>query len=346
MKNIFEVALNEIKQTNKLSLPIRKKIWLSYGAVDHSDDMPPKISKGLIKRVQLAEKCAETLIPEWKKLKGSDETPQVILASINKYLKGEMVLEQVEDIVDVFRNQILDETRDSQDVLLYNMGMAICYVADILFTDDQLLYQDEYPDASDDDLDWEMWDASYYTYLVQMEISDDTKSENRKSAEYWLWYVKEAAAIGGVNLGEVNIFKEDRTSQIKEEALYLEKEVTLPNFVKALDATLDFDGFEKSDDEIRIKVIIGPNGGRCHKCNTFSNSYLKYHTASMELPKIKNRKLRISMRSNIFICCNEKCNVEKFQIKPLSMRETLNNYKKYISDSKRKEQLCEFLGIE
>lgn len=349
MKNIFEKALEEIKETKELSLPTRKQIWLSYGSVDHHEaHIPPSITEGLIKRITLARKCVEAVLDEWRKSQAGDERPELILNKVTGYLDNKVTLAEVDEIVGKFRDELINLINNNPDNTIYCVGLAACYVADMLFNDDPLLFQDEYPECTDEELDPDMWDASYYSYWVYINQDEraNTASRKKSSVKFWIEYLKEAVQLAGLRVDNFDV--SDKILQ-DEEPSYVDvscEEVTLESFVKKINEDLEYDSIEANDDIIRIIVYQCTKGARCDKCGEFSTQLKSYYGAKMNLPPIDGKEIVLVSKNAMYYCDNKNCKIKFFAARSITMQEEIANYKQFISNPIRREKLCKLLDIE
>lgn len=351
MMNLFEDAMKEIDETGVLSLPTRKKIWLSYGEVDHDErNLPPKLTEGLKKRVQLGKRCMEKIFIEWEKYNAKDQRPQAILYKINEYLEQKATLDEIDKIVRPFKNDVLENINSNPNAFFYLVGMILGYIAEMLHCDDPLLFQDEYPESQDEDLDFEMWDASYYAYLLYINRDDNRDIDIKiKGMEFWIWYINEATKIAGIEALNYKVDLEKKAAEYHQKFESDIEKVSLEQFVKKLSADFDYETLTHSEKGIEIKVLQFKEGACCSKCGQYSNQLKTRYSVRKKMTPIqvngKEVEFSIVIRNGIFICNNEQCKLKSFPAKSGPIKEIDDNYNRYIADEERRKKLYALLGV-
>jgi hypothetical protein len=192
MNEVFEMANNEIDKNGVLNLPIRKKIWKSFGSIVEVG-MVKEITEGVRKRVVLAEACVKKMLYLWDEVTNYDSRPSELLKMVNDFMNGICSREVLEDKMKLFINQLEVEAYESKYEKVSLIGFATVYVANIALYD-ELLFTNSDDDDLDDDLDSFTWDTSY---LISLVYSDNMDEDMRKGhqKEFWEWYLNEAKKL-------------------------------------------------------------------------------------------------------------------------------------------------------
>ena len=176
---MVEQAREELQSTGSLSLPTRKKLWLALGEVKKNADYAER-TVGLQKRVKLATECVKRVLNIWDAGIGEDMSLVPLLSAVDKYLTGKISVEQLEQILNHYRQIVEEVSYSAEDERCGVVGLAACYVANIAQYDEVLFEVTDSEDL-DEELDSFTWDTSY---LISLLYSEEER------AEYWSWYLQ------------------------------------------------------------------------------------------------------------------------------------------------------------
>lgn len=193
--DVITEARRQVFLTGRLDFPDRQKLWRALGEAEYDEEGDAIRTKGLIRRVKLAQACVKRLLPIWNEYRKGDRRPFYILKLIDSYLKDEIT-----------RNRLHKEIFEGS---MYNFGICVQSISQsvgkdyievgkiaihaviIALHDDKNLYIER---TDNDPLDLlEESDIAYYTYfLYNLYIQYDEKTSRiEKEKEYWLWYINE-----------------------------------------------------------------------------------------------------------------------------------------------------------
>ena len=353
MTALFESAIKEVMDTGILSLPTRKKIWLSMGEIDfESEKHTTNLNEGCKKRIELAKGCVKKVLPEWDKIRPEDDRPKKILKLVDNCLKGKVSLSEIELQTKSFSDEMQIMIDNNPSEIAYEVSMAAIYVSYFLFHDDPLLQEDDDIECLDNELDPDMWDSSYEAYRVYIN-TDEVENEEMKKVkgiEFWLWYIEQAGKIS--KFKDINTYIKPFRKKVKELLIEsqinkkeIPKEVTLENFVKYMDDNYQYDNLEYIENDVRIMACAIRESVNCIYCNTPSSRVKFTYNTKMEIPFLseKNRKVYLIQTNRKFFCDNSKCDEETFGEKTKLLEVVLANCKRYLSDPKRKSEIEKLL---
>lgn len=335
MKDIFNKAIKEVREEQSLSLTTRKKIWETLG----DRELNLSLKGGTVKRVKLALETVKKVVPEWEKAYPQDKRPHILLEMIQAHLDKRGKREEIEEYSKIFLNDLitLRDTECNQAAVC--VGIAVCYVADILLADEPLMYEEELRNCiSDEELDPDTWDYSYFAYLVYG--AGDTVKEQ----EFWYWYVEKAASL----IDEDVLFSEKKGFASNGDFPTVE---TLDDFVKIINEDFEYISHElevcKNVEQLNINVYKCKNGAKCSTCGTFSSRLRKFYKSKGKYGNLSKRyPIVITVSNGIFYCDNENCNEEFFPAESKDIRKSIDSLKKYLSKEENIKKVYELLKIE
>lgn len=193
--NIYNYALAQLKKdkNGELILPIRKRIWLSFGEIKKSGDRV-LITSGMVNRIHLAQTCVEKNMYLWNNEFGKKNELTELLDCINFYIDKKKTFGELESMRNICNASFWNLAYNPKYEIISLIGLAGIYVSNIALYDD-LLLQETKEEELDDLLDPFSWDASYLSSLVYA-AKDNGELIKDKRIEFWKWYLEMAKMIG------------------------------------------------------------------------------------------------------------------------------------------------------
>jgi Immunity protein Imm5 len=175
----------EQRDDGRLPLPQRRRVREAFGPWQPLD--APHAPPGLRRRVELARLAAERVLPVWYAEAESDHGPEQMLALAERRLNREISEAEADDLADRFRvyaDGLAYRKQISQRALA--AGEAARLVLAAVDLDD---YAEHPPDAEDEDIDPDNWEAAYVAAIAAAGYPDEDVEARR---EFWRWYLDEA----------------------------------------------------------------------------------------------------------------------------------------------------------
>ncbi len=176
MKERLHRLKQVIDDTGYLDLPARRGLWSELGEIERKGPYAV-VTKGLIRRVEIAKKCvkhgdAESINTDVLEIDS-------LFEKVDDYLQQKISVTDMEKVYFNFCELIEKVGFEGDDDRIGLIGMAACHVAHIAVYDESLLYTlDE--DTLDEDLDSFTWDTSY---LISLLFENNSK-------DFWKWYLE------------------------------------------------------------------------------------------------------------------------------------------------------------
>ncbi|WP_252250538.1 Imm5 family immunity protein [Clostridium sp. ZBS13] len=197
LSDILKIAEESLKlnENGELILPIRKKIWKSFGESKLVDNVKVEVSVGLQRRVELALLCADKVLDIWTNNVKNDDRPERLLEKAKEYIDGKCDIRCIDEILGDFYTDLENMMTEETELINY-VGSVILRISALVSYDEALIkgaHEEALEEDLDDDLDSYDWDASYYTALAYAGGAKwQEKSSSEKRREFWMWYIKEA----------------------------------------------------------------------------------------------------------------------------------------------------------
>lgn len=163
----------------------------------------------------------------------------------------------------------------------------------------------------------------------------DEITRKRRQAEFWVWYIKEAARLCDDPIKE----------RIKVESFIPDPPMpaikNAQDFVRAISSELDYIKHEKMDEEKKLVIHVckHKNGEVCPKCSMFSDHIRMSLPVRDELRKFKGWKVELKNRLDFYYCDNESCSEEYFPARiQVGLTEKRSNFL-YITKQKENEKI-------
>lgn len=81
--DVITEARRQVFLTGRLDFPDRQKLWRALGEAEYDEEGDAIRTKGLIRRVKLAQACVKRLLPIWNEYRKGDRRPFYILKLID-----------------------------------------------------------------------------------------------------------------------------------------------------------------------------------------------------------------------------------------------------------------------
>jgi Immunity protein Imm5 len=175
----------EARDDGRLPLPQRRRLRETFGPWEPLD--APAAPPGLRRRVELARRAAEHVLPVWYAEAPGDHGPEQMLELAERRLNRDISEAQADDLADQFRvhaDALAYRKEISQRALAAGEAARLVLVATDL--DDFAEYP---PDADDGDIDPDNWEAAYVAAVAAAGYPDEDVNARR---DFWRWYLDEA----------------------------------------------------------------------------------------------------------------------------------------------------------
>ena len=199
--------------------------------------------------------------------------------------------------------------------------------------DDASLEEDVGVPSENGELEVDEYDTSYCASLMwkYQDMEADEITRKRRQAEFWVWYIKEAARLCDDPIKE----------RIKVESFIPDTPIleikNAQDFVRAINSELDYIKHEKMNDKIILRIYT-----RRHKkgltypaCGRHSEHIKISSEAVSKLGKFKEWAVELRTEIHLYYCDNQDCPEKSF---PDRTEVGLNEEKPtfYISQIKRR----------
>jgi len=178
-------AVLEERDDGRLPLPQRRRVREAFGPWEPLDAAHPP--PGLRRRVELARRAAERVLPVWYAEAAGDHGPEQMLELAERRLNREITEPEADDLADRFRahaENLAYRKEISQRALAAGEAARLVVVAADI--DD---YGEHPPHADDDDLDPDDWEAAYVAAIAAAGYPEEDVAARR---DFWRWYLEEA----------------------------------------------------------------------------------------------------------------------------------------------------------
>jgi hypothetical protein len=177
-----------------LILPLRKKLWLSFGPVDKQASLAGQRTAAHSQRTELALVTCRKVLPIWEQYLGGSDIAGKAISLAEDSRRGTCDWDHVADRLNTLYGGL--ENTDGLDDHQLNavpVGYACCDTAYVAAIDGDY---EEGPDELDDDLD--SWDYSMYAagaYSGGFPFNRRYPSDPERLREFWSWYLDQALAV-------------------------------------------------------------------------------------------------------------------------------------------------------
>lgn len=180
----------ELNVRGELVLPIRKKIWRSFGSYQSNPDSD-NITVGLKRRTRLAILCVKKVISIWEKVADDDDRPLEMIDLAERYIEGSINYSYIYKRWNDFVTDLIYLASDEAFLYAAEVVFASTKAVGIVLKDEELIRYEK-DTQLDENLDSFTWDASYFSAIAYSGSGpwDNTNIEKRR--EFWLWYINEA----------------------------------------------------------------------------------------------------------------------------------------------------------
>lgn len=169
----------------ELTLPIRKQIWAAMGELNSE--------VGKKRRTKLAKMCVEHAFQVWDFVHPPEKHPKEILNLIDAYFDGKIDDESMREEYDIYSVKMDNlSSRDLKYQLAAGVGTAACQALFVARHDECFGEVDEYPDATEEGMDPDEWDAAFYISIAVAGPKWIEGASIEKRRQFWNWYLDEA----------------------------------------------------------------------------------------------------------------------------------------------------------
>lgn len=192
LENILAKAKEEINKNpnGHLTLPLRKELYKELGEQKLDSNDHALITKGLLRRTQLAVLCVYHVLYIWEEVAPEDNSPRVFIEKIGSYLKGELDWKSLWNMQNSFWTVLDNYSAEDRFAVAAYVGYACVRAVLVALYDEDL---DNTENLYDEDLDAFSWDTAFFTSLACTDndlYDEETKINKRR--EFWFWYINEA----------------------------------------------------------------------------------------------------------------------------------------------------------
>lgn len=348
---LLEEAVREIRETGRLDLSTRQKLWLSYGPMEWEEEtaeQPPcTLTTGLRTRLALAEACARKVLPIWSAAFPEDKLPQETLSLTQRYLEGNASPEALKQAFSVSGDLINDLGNEGRDSVSVTAGLVALHTALLALVDEPLLYTN-YLGAQDRELDIYDWDSAYLACLAFSWAQPEWDKNQRtvKELEFWVWYLEQAAELGGLpgfQFPDAEKVKQEVQERLPASPPLLE-ETTLESFVEFVTGGTYVTHYIHADGTVTLFTTGIVEETVCPICGTTTSNLDFVSATQMELPPVLDHTLRLLQHSSMFRCGGERHpNLEKRFLASRYSNDCIANYYRYFQDCTRIAVLASLL---
>ena len=348
---LLEQAVWEIRETGRLNLPTRQKLWLSYGPMEWEEEtaeQPPcALTKGLRTRLALSSACARKVLPIWSTALPEDKLPQETLSLTQRYLEGNASPEALKQAFSVSGDLINDLGNEGSNYIAVVAGLAALHTALLALVDEPLLYAN-YIGTRDQELEIYDWDSAYLACLAYSWTQPEWDKNQRavKELEFWVWYLEQAAGLGGLpGFRFPNVEKVKQKFQEHLPASHpLPDETTLESFVEFVTGGTYVTHYIHADGTVTLITTGVVEEAVCPACGAAASNLDYVSTTQMDLPPVQEHSLRLLQHYSIFHCYGEShLDSEKRFLASCYSDDCIANYHRYFQDRTRIAVLASLL---
>lgn len=176
----------------RLLLPYRKRIWAALGQ-RLIEGGRAQLGVGLRRRTKLAIRCGELVLNYWKREFPEDETPERLIIYAEQYLNGEMEFRWAWDQQNNFWSVVEDLMSEGKPFPAIYAGFAATKILATALYDEKFTPGKIEENLTEDNLDAESWDVSYWASLAYAGGSHwEKESSPTRRREFWQWYLNDA----------------------------------------------------------------------------------------------------------------------------------------------------------
>lgn len=201
-KELFGRAAEEVAETGQLSFPTRRRLWLALGEweqreEDDMEEQPRSLDGPLKKRAELALACAKKVMPVWRAYAPEDKVPQKLLKAAADYLAGKITAEKYGTAL-WGTGSLLDRAEEEPYSTAPAAAMAAWQAALTAWLDEPLLAR-RYAGATEDELDYDDWDAAYLASMAWAGRDEEAQPGEQavQRMRFWAWYLEQLAPLLG-----------------------------------------------------------------------------------------------------------------------------------------------------
>lgn len=333
MKNIYLNIMKKADKTGVVNLKQRKEIWKDFDVVT-SDGVTAQM-----KRFRLALECIKKVadgIREDTPLSAVRKDLDTLIGVLDEGGSRQGYQETVEGIYSYCR----EEVEETDDFVVGYFQQAIEHMIEILEEDEPLLTTEYESAVKDEKLEVEETDTSYCAAIVWKYLDEGTSESKRKKTEreFWLWYVRTAASIQGVQIDYVpEKADESAEGDGENQAVVIN---SLDEFVTAISYEFRYESSVRDDKLITLNVLSLNEDDTCPVCGQ-KGSYYGLFRGLTKLGQMKGWKVQLKVKENYYHCTNPSCKEGYVPKKKVGYKETMANFKYLTGNAENKKRLCE-----
>jgi hypothetical protein len=181
------LAAVELEPAHHLNLGLREMIWSAFGPRATAND---RLEEPHIQRIRLAVAGVVHVAPLWRQRAEEDEVTFEALTSIEKLLRGSLLLEDKKKVFDQLWEMAVHRSANasiSEAAIGFASVQALSTAIYDEFYDPSCLD----PERTDED-DPENHDSAYYSAVAQAGgLPGDENSSPERRLEFWRWWLNE-----------------------------------------------------------------------------------------------------------------------------------------------------------
>lgn len=334
MQSLYLALMEEVKRIGVLKLVLRKEIWKNFDCSLSEETMQTKA-----KRLQLALECLKKIINEQKEV----DKLYFLKKDVETLIDVLEVSGKEQDYNKIYEKICLScekEIATTDNFIVAYLQQAIRHTIQIAQEDEPLIMQEDESIMDDNNLEVEELDTSYCACMILKYQNMCTTEIERGRIEkgFWMWYVREAAYIQGIEIECDEYFTNETEKKVGE----MEKDTidSLDEFVKKISFDYEFYRAEKNNNVMTLEVLNLNDNDICPTCGQISNRS-KAFWGLMKLGKIGDWKVQLKIKEHLYYCDNQLCKEYNFVPKEkIDYKEKMANFSYLKSIPENKEKIC------
>ena len=333
MKNIYLNIMKKADKTGVINLKQRKEIWKEFDVVTSDGET------GQMKRFRLAFECVKKIeegIQEDSPLATVRKDLETLIGILDEGDNGQGYQESLRKICAFCKKEV----EETDDFVVGYFQQAIEHMIEILEEDEPLLTSEYESAVKDDKLEIGEADTSYCAAIVWKYLDEGASESKRKrlEREFWLWYVRTAASIQGVQVDYVpEKADESAASDEDNQGVVIN---SLDDFVKAVNYEFQYEDNKREDKLITLSVLNLNEDDTCPFCGQ-KGRYYGLFRGLMKFGQIKGWKLQFKIKEKYYHCTNPACKEGYVPKKKVGYKEMMANFKYLTGNAENKKRLCE-----
>ena len=327
MKKFYKELLEELISSGELSPVSREKVWERFERLYGKETGKRKRLELELNSLKKTQESWNTYTPVSKEL--LKQTEDVLDTFLHEKR------EEIEKQANKFHETFHAEQSEDENIYLCYLKQSVRYLEILL--DDASLEEDVGVPSENGELEVDEYDTSYCASLMwkYQDMEADEITRKRRQAEFWVWYIKEAARLCDDPIKE----------RIKVESFIPDTPIleikNAQDFVRAINSELDYIKHEKMNDKIILRIYT-----RKHKkgltypaCGRHSEHIKISSEAVSKLGKFKEWAVELRTEIHLYYCDNQDCPEKSFPDRTeVGLNEEKANFL-YITNQKENEKI-------